>query len=75
MLAEGQRWSDKSDVSCRQLAVNSDAQTCVQTPSTTSTRTRAPSHNREAVETSLEKSTCPGVSIILMTYVFEPGVL
>jgi hypothetical protein len=37
--------------------------TCVQTPSTASTRTSAPSHSLEAVETSLEKSTWPGVSI------------
>jgi len=67
MLGEGQRWSDKPDVSYCQVVVGNDAQTCVQTPSTTSTRTRAPSHNREAVETSLEKSTCPGVSIMLIT--------
>jgi len=67
MLAEEQRLSDKSDVRYRRLAVNNNARTCVQTPSTTSTRTSAPSHNREAVETSLEKSTCPGVSIILIT--------
>ena len=33
------------------------------TPSTESTSTSAPSHRREAVETSLEKSTCPGVSM------------
>ena len=61
----------------RQFSVTNgnNAQTCVQTPSTTSTRTSAPSHNREAVETSLEKSTWPGVSIILITYVFESGVL
>lgn len=41
--------------------------TWVQTPSTTSTRTRAPSHTRDAVDTSLEKSTCPGVSIMFTT--------
>lgn len=39
--------------------------TCVQTPSTTSTKTRAPSHSRLAVDTSDAKSTCPGVSIRL----------
>src|ERR1700692_3969712 len=44
--------------------------TCVQTPSTTSTRTRAPSHSLEAVDTSVVKSTCPGVSIILIKYDF-----
>src|SRR5712671_5047756 len=43
--------------------------TCEETPSTTSTRTRAPSTRRDAVDTSLEKSTCPGVSIMFMTYV------
>lgn len=32
-------------------------------PSTTSTNTNAPSHNLEAIETSLEKSICPGESI------------
>ena len=31
--------------------------TCVQTPSTASTITRAPSHSLDAVDTSLEKST------------------
>lgn len=39
--------------------------TCVWTPSTTSTRTKAPSQSREADETSEAKSTCPGVSMTL----------
>ena len=40
--------------------------TCVQIPSTTSTNTKAPSHNLEAIDTSLEKSICPGESIKLI---------
>mmetsp|Transcript_12420 Transcript_12420/g.29217 ORF Transcript_12420/g.29217 Transcript_12420/m.29217 type:complete len:218 (+) Transcript_12420:562-1215(+) len=36
-----------------------------QTPSTTSTTTSAPSHKRVAVDTSLQKSMCPGESIRL----------
>lgn len=38
------------------------------TPSTTSTTTMAPSHRRTAVDTSLEKSTCPGESIRFTRY-------
>ncbi|KAH3668193.1 hypothetical protein OGAPHI_001947 [Ogataea philodendri] len=41
---------------------------CEQTPSTTSTRTTAPSHNLEAVLTSEEKSMWPGESIKLIKY-------
>lgn len=40
--------------------------TCVQTPSSTSTTTMAPSERRVAVDTSDEKSMCPGESIRLM---------
>lgn len=47
--------------------------TWVHTPSTASTRTSAPSHSRDAVETSLEKSTWPGVSIRLILYSSSVG--
>lgn len=40
--------------------------TCVHTPSKTSTTTMAPSERRVAVETSEEKSMCPGESMRLM---------
>ena len=39
------------------------ARVCTHTPSTTSTTTTHPSDNRAAVDTSLQKSTCPGESI------------
>ncbi len=41
---------------------------CAETPSTTSTSTTAPSDNRRALLTSLEKSTCPGESIKFTKY-------
>ena len=69
MLVGGRLWS----ILCASVT-HSEGQviggrTCVQTPSTTSTRTSAPSHRRDAMETSDEKSTCPGVSIIFTMYV------
>jgi len=45
----------------------------LQTPSTASTRTTAPSHSREAVETSLLKSMWPGESIRFIRYSFCSG--
>ena len=46
---------------------------CEQTPSTASTKTMAPSHSRDAVETSELKSICPGESIRLIRYSFDSG--
>jgi hypothetical protein len=51
--------------------VQQAATTCGHTPSTTSISIIAPSHNRTAVETSDEKSTCPGVSMRLIRYFFS----
>ena len=45
----------------------------LQTPSTASTRITAPSHRRDAVETSLLKSMWPGESIRLMRYSLGSG--
>lgn len=42
--------------------------TCGQTPSTASTTMMQPSQSRTAVDTSEEKSTCPGESIKLIRY-------
>jgi hypothetical protein len=44
--------------------------TCIATPSKASTRTTAPSLNLAALDTSLEKSTCPGESIKFIKYFF-----
>ena len=41
---------------------------CVHIPSRTSMIIKPPSHNRIAVETSEEKSICPGESIKLIRY-------
>lgn len=46
---------------------------CAQTPSTTSTKTIAPSQRRIAVDTSDEKSTWPGESIKLRRYSVSTG--
>ncbi len=46
--------------------------TCGHTPSTTSTRTRAPSQSLTAVDTSLEKSMWPGESIRFTRYSDRP---
>lgn len=55
-----------SNWASRQQRKESSEPTWGQTPSTQSTRMMAPSHNRTAVETSLEKSMWPGESIKLM---------
>ena len=52
---------------------NTHIYTCGQTPSTTSISTIAPSHSRTAVDTSLEKSMCPGESIMLIKYSSPPS--
>lgn len=48
--------------------------TCGQTPSTASTTMMHPSQMRTAVDTSEEKSTCPGESIRLIRYSSLPEI-
>lgn len=48
--------------------------TCGQTPSTASTTMMQPSQSRTAVDTSEEKSTCPGESIKLIRYSWSPRI-
>ena len=66
-LGEGGKDEVRAIGSPETVDENQEFRTCEETPSTTSTRTRAPSTRRDAVDTSLEKSTCPGVSIMFIT--------
>ncbi len=62
-------WSWVTRASENYSGDNNEETTCVQTPSMTSSKTNAPSHKRAADDTSVAKSTCPGVSIRLMVNV------
>ena len=52
-------WMQINSFPHREFSHEMGMPTCVQTPSTTSTRTSAPSHSREAIETSLLNA--PGI--------------